>query len=442
MAKYRTGRSDVKKLAPSLFVMLPIMLACGFTRAISYVSAPVREIRVFSAVTSGPVIYMDYQNIARPSTATVAAFRASDGTLLWKEAIPSVKSTSTLTSELLIDGNYLILAQTNAGATKFDLATFQTSDGTLLWSKPAVAPVASLVAQGGALYGVARSGQGYYAVSLINGQQLWSDSLPSTENGANLFGPLVNEGVMYIGSDTGDVIAINASNGAVVWKRVVIGMPVPGAAPNITPIAVLAGTLYVNAPTGLLRVRPADGSIESITANSDLQALPVDGAHAVYALRVGSNSLYSADLTRLTVTVLDDNGQILGHIRFDGYSPGNSQFVGYAPNLIFEKVDDSIVQALGLSDDSAHWAAPLGAGQVAVAPGYVFVSADGISYPPSASTLTPKPGASATPSLAPTLTPTFSPWNTATPSVSRAPILTAFNDADGSVAWTRTLVSA
>jgi hypothetical protein len=214
------------------------------------------------------------------------------------------------------------------------------------------------------------------------------------------------------------------------------------APPNITPTAVLAGTLYVNAPNGLLRMRPADGFIESITGESDLQALPVDDAHAVYALLAESNSPNSAGIARLTVTILDGNGQVLDHTAFDNYNPPASQFIGYAPNLIFEKYNDSLVEADGLNDNSLHWAVPLGTGQIAVAPGYVFVSADGISYPPSVSALTPKAGGDATPAPAPTLTPTFSPWNTATPSVSHAPILTAFNDADGSVAWTRTLVWA
>jgi outer membrane protein assembly factor BamB len=434
MAVYGAG-ANLKKLALAVIIILPIMMTCGHV-SVRPGSPQPASVRVLSMLAVGSVIYVDYQDIERPGAATIAAFRASDGALIWKQANPLVKATPPLTVKLLIDGNRLILAQTNAGAVKFDFAEFQTSDGTLLWSKPAAEPVASLVAQGDVVYGVAMRDQDYYAVSLVNGQQLWSDSLRSIESGATLFGPLVNAGTMYIGMDTGSVVAINASNGSVIWKRVVIGMPVPGASPDITPIALLTGTLYVNAPNGLLRMRPADGSIESVTSESDLQALPVDGAHAVYALRVGSDSLNSADIASLTIAILDDNGQVLGHISFDHYDPYESQFVGYAPNTIFEKYNDSIVQALGLSDNSAHWAAPLGAGQIAVvAPGYVFESADGISYPPSTSTLTSKAGGAATPTLAPT----FSLWNTATPSVSRAPILTALNAADGSVTWTRAL---
>jgi hypothetical protein len=123
--------------------------------------------------------------------------------------------------------------------TSTELLALDAADGHVLWSAPlAAAPTAEPAVADGRIYVPIANGQ--LVVLSTSGAPLWKATL-----GGNALQPAVAGGVVFVGTDAGDVAAYPAAGcGAAtcpsLWRRNV-GAPVTGAP------AVSAGRLYVGA---------------------------------------------------------------------------------------------------------------------------------------------------------------------------------------------------
>ena len=245
-------------------------------------SAPSFE-AVTAPVEANGAVYIGYQAFADPYDPRsgfhiqrgLAAFRASDGRLLWQRLNPAPALFWPLKNPidgptLALAGDNLLLLSNNSFHT---LIALRTSDGTLLWQLPrSVSPRATPVVQDGIFYTF--DDAGLYAVRLSDGTVLWSMPPPNPQDCAPLmqvalqglrsFGPVVAGEVVYVGWLNGPIVAVQASDGTRLWQ---VGPPVAGQQQFFQPdpIAVVGGVLYVRMDgeysRDVLLVRTDDGRV-------------------------------------------------------------------------------------------------------------------------------------------------------------------------------------
>jgi outer membrane protein assembly factor BamB len=178
----------------------------------------VDQVAVSTPVAGNGVVYVDVVDLKHLSQfaypITLAAFRASDGVLLWQRPGPG--------GPLYLTGAMLLASGDG------ELTAFRASDGTQLWQVAlSVGSPASMMVVGGVLYTLDVSG--LYAVSAVrlsDGQMLWqvpppSGWVPNTRYATSyptFFGPVVSGGVLYFGTLNGPLEAVRSSDGTVLWQ--------------------------------------------------------------------------------------------------------------------------------------------------------------------------------------------------------------------------------
>ena len=201
--------------------------------------------------------------------ANVYAVDSGTGALLWTYNTGSkVQSYPTVFNNVLYVGSGQSVYALDAKA------------GTLLWKYDTSAPIwtGATVADGRVYIG-SNDGGGYtiYALDAKTGALRWQRTPGNTGT------PTVVNGVVYFGSPTGDLYALNAVSGAVVWHASLGGGLSSDAVVVVNNVVyVSAGALFaLNALTGavLWTAQPQFGD--------DFQSSPVVGAGAVY---VGANT--------------------------------------------------------------------------------------------------------------------------------------------------------
>lgn len=225
----------------------------------------------------------------------VYAYNAKNGSLLWKYQTSAVNELSPR-----VVNNVVYF-----GANNGYLYALNASNGTLLWSvagpsgfysKPTVV---SGVVYIGTLYGVD-------AFNATNGTLLWDYQVAGTGTARESvsFPPTVVNGVVYAGStglngSGGHIIALNASNGTVIWP------PYPtGTNPGIVsqPI-VSAGTIYagadgvyaLDANTGTLRWHQQT-SFDFSTPTLVNGVIIINSNAGMFALRATTGSVYWSNI--------------------------------------------------------------------------------------------------------------------------------------------------
>lgn len=346
------------------------------------------------AVANG-VVYIGFSVSTDGShfQTSIAAFHASDGSLIWQRQDP-IGSAS-----LVAGGDVLILSSATA------LAALRTSDGAVLWQLPrgSYAGVKSrmptgnpqvdgpqLVLDAGMLYAI--DGAGLYAVRVTDGQVLWQVPPPNDRAvipsldaiSPHLLGPLVSGDTVYLGSLNGPVVAVRASTGALLWQTFVEpptagnrGPTQPGltqAPPTqVYPLAAVRDALYVVTDRhAVVQLRSADGSAVAHleppvgTLAGLVEPLVVDGA-----AYLGVTQVHGSDSTYILV---DAHGRQRWQVSLDHVVPGHVTAQDHG--LLF--LAGWYFSAVRLADGAVLWqSSPLHQVNI-VAAGQLYMSTSGV----------------------------------------------------------------
>lgn len=168
------------------------------------------------------------------------------------------------------------------------LMAFDANSFTNLWSWGVSTNGASPAAANGVVYFYA-NGPGTMN-ALMNGKVLWSTPLQ------NALSPIVSNGTLYVGSQDGNFYALNAANGAVLWK---FHTAAPFTALQIP--AISGPLIYVPAADGKIYVlNTSDGSLVNAFAGTTVwgpviiangMVFSSDATGTVYAFKPFSASM-------------------------------------------------------------------------------------------------------------------------------------------------------
>jgi uncharacterized repeat protein (TIGR01451 family) len=244
---------------------------------------------------------------------TVYAINASTGAQLWSYAT----GVPVAISPAIANGVVYVGSNDDERGEK-DFFALNASTGALLWSFEGVGPPTSFTSPAvanGVVYVAAADGldRSYdlYALNASTGALLWSFQNCQIDACEGPFGsPAVANGVVYIGSDginipvqgavatPGNLYALNASNGALLWsdKTGDIG-GAPAVANEIVYVGSAKGLYALNASTGaLLWSRTSQyGADSPAVANGVVYFSSGDGS--VYALNSNTGAeLWSYDV--------------------------------------------------------------------------------------------------------------------------------------------------
>lgn len=161
--------------------------------------------------------------VAHAIDGSIIALERGDGHLLWRhlERVPSL--TLRGSSRPLIVGGTMVVVGTAGG----EVIALNLQDGALLWRATIATPRgrtdldlmvdvdAELVEADGVIYAAAYQGN-VAALQAGNGQLLWSREISSQS------GIAVDEAALYLSDEAGDVWALSRHNGATLWKQAVL----------------------------------------------------------------------------------------------------------------------------------------------------------------------------------------------------------------------------
>lgn len=215
------------------------------------------------------------------------AFQADTGVAVWTQSAPPTGTTPAGFNGMVIaaGGNGIFLART-------------ADTGSLVWQS---APIANFNPSRGAIAtvgGISRVSFGgccsdnVYALDAATGASLWQTHLGSA--GGVVTAPAVDasRGLVYVASSDGQVYALDAVNGHIVWFFFA------GAALAGTP-RVFNGTVYVGSDGGTFYALDASTGrlIWFATLGTRLQATPIVANGLVYFSDFDTGTVYALNAT-------------------------------------------------------------------------------------------------------------------------------------------------
>lgn len=198
-------------------------------------------------------------------THILSAVRKSDGSLIWQRTLP-VTNPNFDGYGLALSGGVLVVGD-------LDLFGIDSATGAILWqfhpTEGANPGFGRLTVADGVVYCGSTSGH-LFAVDAVTGAQKWAArAMPST---SSIFNPRVVDGIVYAGFTDfppqqtglrGGAVALNASTGTVIWT---LFAPVPASNPsteNTEGVAVLGDKAFFGSSTGIHVVDRATGTLLS-----------------------------------------------------------------------------------------------------------------------------------------------------------------------------------
>ncbi|NQZ82163.1 MAG: outer membrane protein assembly factor BamB [Colwellia sp.] len=159
------------------------------------------------------------------------------------------------------------------------------------------------------VYSTSRNGD-TLAFDLETGKQVWKVDLSNIDNGRSFFdsskpalisgGPVAGINKIFLGSENGEVFALDAENGSLSWQGKVKGEII--AAPGID-----SGILVVNSASGIMKAFNATNGEELWSIEQDIPALTLRGISSP-AVASGGVIVGSADGS-VSVYLLDSGQQ-------------------------------------------------------------------------------------------------------------------------------------
>jgi outer membrane protein assembly factor BamB len=234
-----------------------------------------------SAAVANGVVYVGMNN---GTSENLYALNASTGALRWSDS-----DFGGFASPAVADG---VVYFANGGGAE----AVNASTGALLWSyTPGFQINASPAVANEVLYTGSLVNAVFYAIDTSTGVPLWTFESGRDRDYAFDSSPAVANGLVYAASDDGNLYALNASTGALVWDY-------PSGA-GATP-AVANGVVYVdgvyalNATTGALLWTSPFGSFPAV-ADGVVYSV---GGNDVYALNASTGALLWSYATGGTVS--------------------------------------------------------------------------------------------------------------------------------------------
>lgn len=255
-------------LAASLTPVWTASIGAGDTRKVRVTADPV--------VAGGRVFTLDAQ-------AMVAGF-ATNGTALWtRDLTPASESAGDASGGGLAYGGNRLFATTGFG----DLAALDPATGAVLWTQSFAAPVsAAPTVEGNLVYLVAEDSSAW-AVNAETGRVVWQ--LPGTPAISGMVGgpgPALTDRLVILPFSSGEIVGALKASGLQIWAGNVAGRRLGRAfasTPDITADPVVVGdVIYVGTQSGKVAALDASSGEPHWTATEGALSPILPVATALY----------------------------------------------------------------------------------------------------------------------------------------------------------------
>lgn len=197
----------------------------------------------------------------------------------WETDLDYPESPATVADGALVVG-------IGEGATGGRAVAVEVADGSVRWEFPVEMPVwATPAVRDGVAYVAQRDDQRrdpdvqgtVYALSMAEGEELWSRRLGESSRFNPVDAPVAGDGLVYVPTGTGPLVALDADSGETVWTLD------PSGGVQASP-ALADDALFVGDLDGTLHALDAATGEESWTADvAKFRGGPAVGANGVYA---------------------------------------------------------------------------------------------------------------------------------------------------------------
>ncbi len=251
----------------------------------------------------------------------VYAINATNGKTVWTTP-PFAGFATVPSSPTVADGVVYIGAEgafgwdirpgTSISQICYGVYALNATSGAQLWKyNIGYSGGASPVVVGGVVYYVPEENN-LFALNATSGAEIWNYSAPmgnpSQGNPYNVnvdSYPAVVDGIVYLGSDEGNVYAFNAASGTILWNYTIGkgALSTPNVADGVLHVGSSDDNIYaLNATNGVeLWSYPTSGAVDSPAVINGV--LYVGGGNNIYALRV-SPAMSSSVKTHLSVQIM------------------------------------------------------------------------------------------------------------------------------------------
>lgn len=145
--------------------------------------------------------------------SSLYALRASNGTALWHYQTPGDKNNGM--GVLAVAGG-LVYMDTTTGQSKEIISALRASDGSVLWTRVSDALSDWAVVNQGVIY-IASNSDVVSALRANDGEEFWHYNV----EGNVYSSPVLDGSTLYVGTDNGVVYALNAQSGSLRWHYVI-----------------------------------------------------------------------------------------------------------------------------------------------------------------------------------------------------------------------------
>ena len=171
-------------------------------------------------ITSAPIV-VDGVVFAMDSQLQVSALRLSDGRVGWRQSLMPASEREGIFGGGLAYGDNILLAGTGSGR----LIGLKPSNGDVIWQRRLPAPLHGGPAVDDGRVFAATIDNTVAAYDLASGQKLWEHE--GREGLTTVLGstaPAVAGGVVYAAYSSGEIFALAADTGRVLWTDTVAGL--------------------------------------------------------------------------------------------------------------------------------------------------------------------------------------------------------------------------
>jgi len=228
------------------------------------------------------VVYVGFDSMSAPGATGLSALSASDGALLWHDAVSAVS-----VNVFAVVGGQAYLGVYEP-PEEF-LVALDSQTGRQRWRFPhnGGTDVAALRATDQTVYVLSNDGQPHTPATLLSalsasdGLVQWRQPLPVSQVAT---WQLAGE-ALYLGSGDGVILAVNSSDGALLWQTQLAHPQRSDPFPDEVDAWVAHGWLYAAVSNnGVYLLRANDGSVQWHT--------PLAGTGPLFVLAATSSSLY------------------------------------------------------------------------------------------------------------------------------------------------------
>ncbi|MGI8478179.1 MAG: PQQ-binding-like beta-propeller repeat protein [Thermomicrobiales bacterium] len=201
--------------------------------------------RTFAGANGGTPVLVG-GSVYVPSAGGLTAFDAATGARRWRAEILGVVGDAAVADDIVYAGSTRNTESSGKGADEGFLHALDASTGAERWRTPTGGSGFSAPAiADGTVYIVGGKGSdNLFAIDAASGKEAWRIPVGSSACACAPFTPAVSGGLVYVGNDSGDLLAIDRVHGGLTWRA-----KAPRRANVHTPV-VADGVVYVGSDEG------------------------------------------------------------------------------------------------------------------------------------------------------------------------------------------------